>query len=683
MSFMEELIILSDIPVAKTNILDIQGDLITNINQLLGVSDDEVNVTYNMRRFKRESKESNETLWKRIHREIKQLIRKELGLPDNQSVYYEISHVSDSGHYKVYFFYIAPKKENIISIDELTKESVSKDKIFQALIGLHLKRAFIAQVQEYYEFEPEYFNSKLYLGAELKSQSDKEGKVKVDALYPEIYFSNQNELIVTIHRKSFKSISEAKIVAEVDDNTLVFRNSKGTFKVTEDIDARKYSKKMFMTFDEGYRYCINHAQNSVMSLLKQILSTHEISYKERTYQANYALDNFLKTEKKIKKPLVVIDNLGDCYTTEERKNLYEQLENEYPSSEFAVSSQFESLDNFTEEKSYLVLNRSHSRNGSSVMVGDVKYNTFWDAYRLYKPDEENNLDYYSKIKFDRFESNRPVVLQGLNVERLTKESMDKETGKKYESYKPISKHKLNRIQTELWLKEGVIINRQLTDITLPKSNLTLIYVRKPKSNNKRLSFFGSVVDVELTGSELNIQSQQIFKTEQRLFHHCPYLKNRKLYNDAFYIFDKDGQVFLSAYHSSRVPEIIGNIQVDNIATAEANNDKLRRLTAINECPLPYYLLKKERKQYHHIYLQELENDLLCFVSRLNSVQQKIEKQNLIYNILTFDTEGNLLKALDQRVTEIYLKSFTEDILRVNEVSKSSLLEKVARLYIEN
>lgn len=48
-------------------------------------------------------------------------------------------------------------------------------------------------------------------------------------------------------------------------------------------------------------------------------------------------------------------------------------------------------------------------------------------------------------------------------------------------------------------------------------------------------------------------------------------------------------------------------------------------------------------------------------------------QNLIYKILTFDTEGNLLKALDQRATEIYLKSFTEDILRLNEVSKSPLL----------
>ncbi len=68
---------------------------------------------------------------------------------------------------------------------------------------------------------------------------------------------------------------------------------------------------------------------------------------------------------------------------------------------------------------------------------------------------------------------------------------------------------------------------------------------------------------------------------------------------------------------------------------------------------------------------------------MNTVQQKIEKQNLIYNILAFDTEGNLLKTLDQKVTEIYLKSFTEDILRVNEVSKSSLLEKVAKLYIEN
>jgi hypothetical protein len=43
----------------------------------------------------------------------------------------------------------------------------------------------------------------------------------------------------------------------------------------------------------------------------------------------------------------------------------------------------------------------------------------------------------------------------------------------------------------------------------------------------------------------------------------------------------------------------------------------------------------------------------------------------------------LLNALEQPITHIFLSSFTEDILRINEVSKSSLFEKIAKLYIEN
>lgn len=685
MGLRNELIALKGSPVAKTNILDIQGDLISNINQLLIGTDDGVAVTYSVRRFKRESNESLEIFWKRIHREIKQLIRKELGLPDNKPVYYETSHDQDNGYQKIYFFYLSPKKDVSPLIDELTKEAISKEKVFQALIGLHLKRAFIVQVQKYYEFEPEYFNSKLYLGAELKGKPDKTGKVKTDALYPEIYFSDQHELITTIHRKSFYSIPCGQMTAELDDTTLLFRNSQGVYQVTEEINATRFSKKVFITFAEGYRHCINHAQNTVMEMLERILSRHEISYRRRIYQAGYVLDHFLKADKNFQKPLVIIDGLGDHYTVEERDGLYEQLVNHYPSAEFALPSQYQTLDSFSEDKNYLVLNRSVSRNGSSVVVDDESYNTFWDAYRLHQRGEGDNLDYYSKVKIDRFESNRAIVLQGLNIDRLMREKKNKETGETYESYvSPVSEHKLNRIQTELWLKESVIRYSQLANINLPKSKLTLIYIRKPKTNSKRVNFFGSVVDVVLTGSELNIKSQQTFNSEQRLLHQCPYLKTRKkLYNNSFYIFDEDSQVFLSSYHSSRVPEIIGNSLVDNIATAEANNDKLRRLTAIDESPLPYYLVKKARKQYHHIYIQELENDLLCFVSRLNAAQQTIDKQNLIYNILTFDTEGNLLKALDQKVTGIYLNSFTEDILRLNEVSKSSLLEKVAKLYIEN
>jgi hypothetical protein len=138
-----------------------------------------------------------------------------------------------------------------------------------------------------------------------------------------------------------------------------------------------------------------------------------------------------------------------------------------------------------------------------------------------------------------------------------------------------------------------------------------------------------------------------------------------------------------SYNSSRIPRIIGNSTVDSIELAadeDSDNKLSRQATKPKEIVLPYYIAKTKER---HIYLEQSNNDLLYFVTPSTQPNSTIAKQNLIYNILTFDKNGDLLKALDQSVTELFLKSFTENIIKNNEYSKSSILEKIAKLYIEN
>jgi len=241
--------------------------------------------------------------------------------------------------------------------------------------------------------------------------------------------------------------------------------------------------------------------------------------------------------------------------------------------------------------------------------------------------------------------------------------------------------KIDRIKSELWLKERVFRHGEFNDIALPEGEFTLLYVRS--LFGKKMNFFASVVDVEIKESSLSIISSKIINSELRLRHECPFLGKRKVFNDSFYIYDKLHKTLLTSYSSDRVPQIIGNTVVDNISMAESEDLTVNRKSATDISVLPYYLLPKERKQYHHIYLQERGPDLLYFVAPKQRPNQEIAKQNRISNILTFDEGGNLLKALEQPVTKLFLSSFTEDILKINEVSKSSLLEKVAKLYLEN
>ena len=132
-----------------------------------------------------------------------------------------------------------------------------------------------------------------------------------------------------------------------------------------------------------------------------------------------------------------------------------------------------------------------------------------------------------------------------------------------------------------------------------------------------------------------------------------------------------------------MPQVIGNTLVDSISVAESDERTVNRQSSIESSVLPYYLLPKERKQYHHVYLQEAGVDLFYFVAQKQRPNQDIAKQNRIYNLLTFNSNGDLLNALEQSVTHLFFNSFTEDILKINEVSKSSLFEKIAKLYIEN
>ena len=87
---------------------------------------------------------------------------------------------------------------------------------------------------------------------------------------------------------------------------------------------------------------------------------------------------------------------------------------------------------------------------------------------------------------------------------------------------------------------------------------------------------------------------------------------------------------------------------------------------------------------HNVFLENCgQEGIRYFVSKAENPPQKLAKQNLIYNILIFNDDGTKIPPLHKKMTEIFFKSFTYDILNNNEVAKKSILQKIAELYIEN
>ncbi|MBS9442065.1 hypothetical protein [Photorhabdus heterorhabditis] len=669
-------------PIAKTNILDIDGNICDNINKLFEVDDSSgLYVTHGQKKFFKEEGENNKRFYARVHKEIQQIIRKKLTLSSLENVVYDSfwkNYGSFSRSKEIHFFYLSHQESGIKEfVDKFEEDSDFLCKVFSAIVGLHIKRTLLKELDEHYEIEPVFYNSELYLSAEKYSQI-------IDAFYPRFYFSMQKELVVNLHRKVFRIETKKVMSGNTEETQLSFRTKENDFQVTGDINATEYSKKKFMRFKEGYRNSKNYSQNLVIQKIKEILNHAEIPFSERYFRADYVLHNFITVDKNFSYPLVLIDaripeHLSDkkvkIYFEKEVKEIFDLQELAY-----APVQSFESLD---KSNNYLVLNSLVDEAKTSILVEGKRKNTIWDAFDHVrgKGIENADLDYYTELKIHRFEAQGEVVIQGIDLDNNIVEN-DKKTGLEKLSSKVLIK--IQKIKSELWLKEKIFKERKIENIDLPDSKMTLIYIRAPGVIKKREEILASIVDVYISNKTLFIKGHSLAKNARTLEQKCPFMKNIKtFYNDSFYLVDEVEKICLSRYHSDRIPRIIGNQRIDNIEYALEDESLVNRVCNPIETVLPYYLAPKQKSQYEHIYLQPKGDDLLYFVSPCNSPNQTIAKENLIYNILTMDKEGKQINAMEQNITSIFLRSFTNDVLRLKEVSKSSLFEKIAKIYIEN
>ncbi|MEH0689619.1 hypothetical protein H4F17_11155 [Vibrio cholerae] len=673
-------------PKAQTHLFDIQGDMAGHILSLLHHQDEELVVTYNVRQFDwmPEDKKDWARYSARVHQEIKQLIRKKLALKSNATVEYETLRVGT----RFYYFYLATSAESEPAnalLDKLLEDGVGLNKVFEILIGLHLKRSLVNQTADFYDLSPAYFNSELYLSARPAGKPNKQGIVYVNALATDLYCSEHQELAFNLNRVSFKTSYSESLLAPVDDTTFLFAGKQGQYQVTERANAIK-SKIPYMAFGSNYPLCVNYAEQLVFKTLQAVCKAHGIRFKPRVFQADYELDEFLTLGKTRKLPLVIIDNVGEYPTgpVDCREALYQQLREHLQPAEIMPSANFPDLGSLAWNTAYLVLSKSTKDNGSSIrnLVNGKTYNSFWQALEQAEKGKEEELDYYSQLKIARFRQQAPVVLQGLDIDKLESRSKDKVSGEVTISYKPLNTHMLNKIAIELWLKEQVFTTGRITDVQLPDGHYTAFKIRQ--TNSKRM--FASVIEFEIDDCVLKINSSTRFDNEKRLRHRYSFLNTmvvKKLYNDGFYLWDHHGQVLLSSYTSVRVPRIIGNMEVDTLSSQSEAEGGIGRTSKFEQTVLPYYLAPKARKQEHRIFLQHAEPDLWYFVRETNKPNSTIQKQNLVYNILTYTPNGKLTDPMLQSITDTYLRSFTMNVHKVNEVSKSSLLDKIASLYLGN
>jgi hypothetical protein len=304
------------------------------------------------------------------------------------------------------------------------------------------------------------------------------------------------------------------------------------------------------------------------------------------------------------------------------------------------------------------------------------FNNFFQALAVYQEDNNANFDYYTNVKIHRFVEKLPSVTQGIDIEKA--EELDKNV--------------VQKVKTELWLKERVLHHHSIYGIKFPHLELVLFFVRRLKNKQTYIA----VVEVTTSESGLKITDYKRYDINDKgkFDRHYDYLKRTfsqstdscidALYNGGFYLYDKTHKKLLVSYNSDGVPNVIGNAAFDNVERSKVP-DGINRKNLPKNCVLPYYITQALRKrQLYHVFLEDCgQEGVRYFVSEAGPPAAKIEKQSRTQNILVFNDNSDKVRPLEEELNALFLQSFTFNILNNNESSKKSIFQKIAEIYIEN
>jgi hypothetical protein len=661
---------IADAPSAKTNIWQTSVPDQALVEKLLQIGPGPLHIDYLCREIPRMKGETTERYYLRVHAEGRKILRGRLELPAATAIRYEILQSDRT----FYFFYLSDKPETDTGIYRaILSAEIPSHRLVQALIGLRVKMDLLDQVKDQYEIDIAHYNAAIYLGTDVYPRK-KDERVLIDTFEARFYYSANSELVTTLHNQTFLATSASALQVALDETIMTFRTHQASYLATEKVDSRQYGRKKFMRFQAGYRGCQNHAHTLVARCVTRLFDRLNVTAVQVTFQATAVWDEFLTAA--IQVPIgktVIVDNYGPYPTDALREKVYGQLRQAFGASDVIPSAMIAGYGDLSEETNYVFINKSSGRNGSSIVdsVSKEIFNSFWQAYRLTMSGKECSFDLYTRIKMAHFAEKRKVVMQGIDLPEQLVGGQEKE---------PISSHVLLKVLKELWLKESVLQRQAISGLSaLAEGSYLVVYVRQPEN-----LFFASTLSCRFADGTLCLDEQRTFDNEDELRFAFPMLGHlEKLYDGSFYLYDSASAVLLTAYTNARVPQIMGNVGFDNVQRFDEGGDNLRKLTAPGENPLPYYVTSIARGQYHHIFLQESGQDLRYFVSPKGNPQSTFATQCRTYNILTWDRDGQPVRQIEQSVTNMFLRSFTDDIVLNGQVSKSSLLLKAARLFLEN
>lgn len=267
-----------------------------------------------------------------------------------------------------------------------------------------------------------------------------------------------------------------------------------------------------------------------------------------------------------------------------------------------------------------------------------------------------------------------------------------------EKYKIKISPKFQKVLIELgiknWMRQSLVntsFGLPITPQSFPEKQFFTIYVRSPKKEEAK------AVAIEFLYKDGCIYIKNVMRDTQEIKRKFRFLRQRNnsenLINDQQYFVDESEQLYISCYTDDfYTPTLIGR----NGILEDMENGKLKINREIKDenssrlLPLVSYYNGKVKpiNRIQDMICFDLDNATFIqyYIPPAKSIESSLKRGFKVYHLIgkTYSkTQIQTDELIEHPITALHFSTLTQNILKISDNSQSSLLQKVAKVLIEN
>lgn len=248
-----------------------------------------------------------------------------------------------------------------------------------------------------------------------------------------------------------------------------------------------------------------------------------------------------------------------------------------------------------------------------------------------------------------------------------------------------------------WIKESVRnfeVGLPVDSQVFPEKHFFSVYVRSPRRQETK------TVAVEFVYRNGFIYIKDIMRDSRQIASRFPFLKTRKnqpnvLINDQQYFVDEESQIYINCYTDDNfTPILIGRLDIlQNLAdgtlevnrqTKDENSSRLLPLVSFYNGDI------RPVNRIQNMICFDLKNETFIqyYVPSGKGLERTIKRGFRVYHLIgktygEYKQDIPTSELIKHPITALHFSTLTQNILKISENSQASLLQKVAKVLIEN